>query len=181
MNRIGGWLQTRHGVALYPFDLRPEDLLLEDIAYGLAGEGRFGNHCRLRYSVCQHSVTGSYFCHSSSALKFLFHDGAEAYFKDLPRPIKHMPELSAYAEAEHKCQQMIYEKFCPFGDDKEVKRVDTFMLGIEVRDMMMPLTMPKNWEWCLGPVRDHPFKITRAWSPEEAEERFLARYAELTK
>lgn len=100
--------QTR----FHPFDAKPEDIHIEDIAWGLAAECRFGGHCPY-YSVAEHSIYVSQLMGEDveAQLIGLLHDGAEAYLKDIPRPIKHAPAFAAYRELEHKIQDVIYRSF----------------------------------------------------------------------
>jgi hypothetical protein len=110
------------------------------------------------------------------------HDASEGLgFKDIARPLKRLPTFEAYRNEEMIFQGRIYERFgLPSTEDPRVKEADTLMLGIEVRDLMQPLVRPDDWEWCVGPARNHPFTIGRVWSPAEAEERYLDRFHELT-
>lgn len=183
VNESGGWIQTLQGVAFYPLAPRIEDIQIEDIAHGLAGDFRFGRQMRQRYSTAQHSVYVSELAGAESyalALYGLLHDASEAYLADVTRPVKYMPELAGYRAAEKTLQTMIYHRFGLSGfEPPEVKTIDNLMLGIEARDLMQPLCRPDEWEWCLGPARLHPFRISRCWSPDEAEERFLERFKQL--
>ena len=52
----GPYLQTVSGRWVNPFDPDPEQLDAGDIARALANQCRFGGHCRVFYSVAQHSV-----------------------------------------------------------------------------------------------------------------------------
>lgn len=47
--RKGDWLQVYTGGNFYPFDPRPEEIHIEDIAHSLALQSRFGGHCRVFY------------------------------------------------------------------------------------------------------------------------------------
>lgn len=180
-NPRGPWIVTRSGAKFYPLSPLPEEIRVEDIAYGLAGEYRFSNQCRYRYTVAQHSVYVSLFCPSPVRLQALLHDGSEGYgFKDIARPIKHRVGMDDYRAAERHLQGVIYKRFgLPEAEDSRVKEADSLVLGIEALSLMEPLVDPPAWEWCISKARDHKFRITRAWSPEEAEERFLERYHEL--
>ena len=180
--RMNGWIQTVSGKALYPLEPRPQEICIEDIAFGLAGEYRFANQCRARYTVAQHCVLGSRICDRGVALQFLLHDASEGLgFKDIARQLKRLPAFDAYRDNERTFQGCIYERFgLPFDEDLRVKAADTLMLGIEVRDLMQPLVRPDEWEWCIGPARNHPFKVGRVWGTAEAEERFLDRFRGLT-
>lgn len=58
------------------------EVQLWDVAWGLAGEGRFASQLyRTPYSVAEHSVLGSYLFGDNyeAALRFLFHDAGEAF------------------------------------------------------------------------------------------------------
>ena len=98
---------------------------------------------------------------------------------DVARPVKHSPEMAAYRVAEARLMAVIAARF-GFDQDEpaSVKAADRQILGIEARDLMAPL-LP-GWERWLALIGDCPLRITRPWGPEEAEERFLDRFRELT-
>lgn len=92
---MSNYLSTESGGKLelvIPFKV--DQIETSDIAHGLAGEGRYGNQCRRRLTVAQHSV-GVYLImrhlHPNEPMLHkaaLLHDGPEAYFKDMPRPVE---------------------------------------------------------------------------------------------
>src|SRR5688572_22740658 len=84
----GRYMLTYTGKKFYPLDIRPDDICIEDIAHGLAGEGRFGNQAPRRISVAEHSLMVSHLVPSKYALWGLLHDASEAYIKDIPSPVK---------------------------------------------------------------------------------------------
>lgn len=69
-----------------------DQIHLSDIAWGLA-EGRYGNQCRRTLTVLQHSwgvCKILQHLHPKEPMLWsagLLHDGAEAYLKDMPRPV----------------------------------------------------------------------------------------------
>lgn len=69
---------TYTGRTFYPFDPRPEDICIEDIAHSLSNMCRFCGHVREFYSVAEHSVRGASHLYGLNALQFLLHDAAEA-------------------------------------------------------------------------------------------------------
>src|SRR5579885_2784587 len=91
--RHGDWIQTYCGVAFYPLDPRPEEILIEDIAHALSMLCRFTGHVKRFYSVAQHCVYVSHRCDPKDALWGLLHDAAEAYLNDISRPVKSLREL----------------------------------------------------------------------------------------
>lgn len=183
----GGWTQTRYGHKISPLAPDLTSIDIRDIAYGLAGQNRFGGHARAirghRYNVAQHSVHVSEQVPPPFALRGLLHDASEAYLGDVPRPLKSLDAFKGYREAEAHLEAVIYQKYGlqPYdwkGIDT-VKTADILLLGIEARDLMQPLVDPPAWQWCLDAIGDNNFRIHTVWSPDEAEWRFLKRFEEL--
>jgi len=180
MNRIGDWIQTFSGVAFYPLDPRPEDIRIEDVAHALAMQCRFTGHVRRFYSVAEHSVRVSRVCDPSDALWGLLHDASEAYLIDVARPVKRMECMVPYRDAEQRLLHAIADRFgLAWPEPPSVKSGDKCLLAIEARDLM-PSVWPDWREKWYPFIGDRDFTISRPWSPEEAEERFLARFTELT-
>jgi hypothetical protein len=174
--RLGDWLQTNSGLALYPIDPRLEEIEIGDIAHSLANLCRFAGHSREFYSVAQHSVLVSYEIAPESALEGLLHDGSEYGFADLPRPIKRHPELQYYRRAEERLQQAIFKKFgCKWPMPEDVKRADNVLLITEQRDLMAP--PPMAWKEQKTQPRPEPIV---PWDPNTARRKFLERFVELT-
>jgi 5'-deoxynucleotidase YfbR-like HD superfamily hydrolase len=157
MNRKGDWFQTYTGKKFYPFDPRPEDVDIIDIAHSLALQCRFNGHTTHFYSVAQHSI---HVCHvfgklaketllsasRSAHLCALLHDSTEAYVGDLIRPIK--IGLPDFKHMEELIWQAVLECF----DLKDtwsseslramVKQADNVLLMTERRDLL-----PDRLEW----------------------------------
>lgn len=96
----GHYVSTHSGTKFYPMDPRPEDIHLEDIAYGLSNTVRFGGQTDRFLSVAEHSILVAYKVieggiHDYNVVLWaLLHDAAEAYIGDMPRPLKRMiPEF----------------------------------------------------------------------------------------
>jgi uncharacterized protein len=108
------WIGTYTGKKFYPYDPKPEDVCLEDIAHSLSKQCRFNGHCEILYTVAQHSINCAKLLKELGydvkyQLYALLHDASEAYLSDLPRPVKeYMPE---YYEVEQKVQDVIWEHF----------------------------------------------------------------------
>ena len=167
------WIQTYTGKAIYPLSDEPGEIDIRDIAHALSLQCRFNGHCKVFYSVAQHSVHVSEVVPTEFALWGLMHDAAEAYLSDLPRPVKgQMPQFS---ELEDKLLGYIlaeYDLFLPM--PAEVKLADEQLLMTEARDLM--LLPPMNW---LIPVDALDDLHIQPMSPTQAEQAFLQRYDQL--
>jgi len=96
-------ITTFTGKLVDVFDLRPEDVCIEDIAHALSQINRYGGHTAFPYSVGQHSTIMAReleYRRASNDIcrQALLHDAAEAYISDLPQPIKR--EIPRFTEIE---------------------------------------------------------------------------------
>ena len=90
------YLSTYTGKKFYPYDPRPEQICIEDIAHGLSMLCRFAGQCRFFFSVAEHSIAVAHLLPANLKLFGLLHDASEAYLADLPRPVKAgLPEYRA--------------------------------------------------------------------------------------
>ena len=177
----GPYLQTVSGRWVNPFDPDPEQLDIGDIARALANQCRFGGHCRVFYSVAQHSVIVSQLVQErggdvEDAFAALMHDASEAYLGDMPHPLKHRSPLgAAFKEAEDHLEAALQQHFAIRPDVPEIKRADRALLATERRAFS-----DEAWHW---PELEGVEPLGReliAMSPDEAKRAFLARYDELT-
>lgn len=175
-------IQTFTGALVDPFDLHPEQILIEDIAHALGNQCRFGGHCRRFYSVAQHSclladLMASEATPASSQLWALLHDAAEAYLVDLPHPIKHSSELGAsFRTVEREIQRVICARF---GLEEEaptsLKENDRALLAAERLALMTP---GPEWQDLVGVV---PARLkVDPWTPEASTQVFLQRFEALS-
>lgn len=104
----GDWIETASGRKFWPSDPRPDEVHLRDVVVALSNMCRFGGHLSWFYSVSQHSVHVSRLVRRPLALRALFHDAAEAYVVDVPRPIK--KNLVGYKELEEGVLHAIESK-----------------------------------------------------------------------
>ena len=95
--RTGDWTQTFAGIQFYPFDPRPDEVKIKDIAHALSMICHFNGHTREFFSVAQHSLMVSYLLPAEHKLWGLMHDSAEAYIGDMIRPIKTHSDMFSFA------------------------------------------------------------------------------------
>lgn len=170
----GPSIRLTSGLYFHPFDPKPEEIEIEDIASALSKVCRFGGHCTKFYSVAQHSLEVEAhvtpFTPQWSRVALL-HDATEAYVGDMVAPIKRHPDLMGYRELEHFLWKAIAERFgLPEVMPPEVKDADQRMLATESRDLVS------------GPgFRDiTPYRGTiKPMKPRKAERAFIARWKEL--
>jgi 5'-deoxynucleotidase YfbR-like HD superfamily hydrolase len=169
INNYEGKIETFSGVLFDLINPQSTDVKLVDIAHALAATNRFGGHCRLPYSVAQHSVLCSQNCEFPEWA--LMHDASEAYVGDVTRPLKQMLG-AAYKEIEMNILYAIgiHFKLPPHEEHEEaVKDVDNRLLITEKRDLMPD----KEWRY-LQDVEPLPDKI-EPWSFSTAKTMFITR------
>jgi len=170
---------TRSGRFIDLFDPSPDDIVIEDIAHGLACCNRFAGHTKRPISVAQHSV---YVARISNQTQGLFHDASEAYMGDVTKWLKMTPEMAKYREVEEKLQQIIYRKFgCPEEMTPEVAYADKLMLRFE-GGQGYELSIWNDWLERLPkypPVSLEELAMIGAWRPwswQQSKEAFLTHY-----
>lgn len=172
--RIGDWMQTFTGRAVYPMDLRPADIDIRDIAHALSMQCRYAGHTQRFYSVAEHSVLVARYCRlygAEAALHGLLHDATEAYLVDVPRPVK--PFLVGYKEAEARAWDVITERFDVVRHTPVVHEADNRILHDERAVLMAPCV--RDWN-----LPGEPIGVTvEGWMPARAEREFLALFDEL--
>lgn len=134
VERKGDWMLTASGVQFWPLDPRADEVELEDIAFGLAHQGRYNGQTRRFYSVAQHSVhLADWFAirHDVQLARWaLMHDAAEAYLGDIIRPVK--PFVPGFAEIEARLERVIFRAFGLEGEiPQAVREADTRILTDE--------------------------------------------------
>jgi len=178
VSRRGDWMVTFTGRRFWPYDPRPEDIELRDIAHALSMLCHYGGHVREFFSVAQHCVLVAEHLPEHLKLEGLLHDAHEAYLGDVIRPVKRNIG-SAYHAAATRLDEAIAEKF---GLEKRtgeeavfasglVATVDSRVLATEARDFL--LRDRRNWptwEASLGPAYPEPLE---AWPSARAETEFL--------
>jgi hypothetical protein len=173
--RCGDWCQTYSGVAFWPLDPQPEEVCLEDIAHSLAQQCRFAGHTSEFYSVAQHCVRVAEKCPPEDALWGLLHDASEAYLLDLPRPLRQLPELAAYREAEAAVMRAVCTRFrLPEEQPGSVTRADHLLLVLEAQQFMAGECAERLKRWAVAEqLASTPSEKVVAWGPRRAKTEFL--------
>lgn len=179
--REESWFTLSSGRSFYPFAPRTEDVFIEDIALALSHLCRYNGHCRLFYSVAEHSVHCSNRVAPGHELTALMHDATEAYVGDMIRPIKvFMPD---FEEMEGNVWLAVAQRFgLPTEMPQEVHEVDNAILVTEARDLLPDgANLMKKWGIPFDPIDslDIARNGREPWAPAEAERQFLARFREL--
>lgn len=152
-------------------------LPIEMIARALSNICRYNGHSSRYYSVAEHSLHISYMVPQELALAALLHDASEAYVGDMPTGLKRFMGIS-FKDIERKATEAVSRGYgIPLADLESpiIKNYDKRILGDEAQALMPPHAF---WDKF---VQEHePTGITlQCWTPDEANARFLQRFAEL--
>lgn len=176
------WIQTYTGKKFSPLNPQAADVDIRDIAHALALKCRFCGHCRVFYSIAEHSVRVSRILPAHLAMAGLLHDAAETYLADMGRPVKHAMyvhragQIESFTVVEDRLLEVIaHALHLPPIDYEAIAEAYTILLATEARDLMAP--PPEPWELGVAPLteRIEPLGAT------EAEAAFLERFAELRR
>ncbi len=190
------WIETFTGKSFFPLDPEPDKICIEDITHALSMLCRFNGHCKVFYSIAEHSIRVANFVKQTFypytnkrivrkkrdltiELYALLHDSAEAYNSDIPRPIK--SSLTNFKDIENKILEIILEKFCLtnyISEDykKFIQDADDILLATEARDLGMKLV--DHWKLRKEPLFSHiiPYR-----SIEMAQKVFFRKFSELQR
>jgi len=169
--RTGDFMQTFTGRKYWPMDPRPHEVQIEDIAHSLSLQCRYAGHVLRFYSVAEHSVLIARHLASTHApevaLAGLLHDAPEAYCVDIPRPLK--PYLTNYRAIEQDNWLAIAARFQLDRElPDEVHEADNRIIADELVNLV-----PMPWH----ARYNNPLGVQlRYWSPEKAEQEFMATF-----
>jgi hypothetical protein len=158
----------------------PSDIVIEDLAHGLALVNRFGGQIPAPYSVAQHccvvkDIVAELDPDSGPVvlLQALFHDAAEGIgMQDLPTPFK--CALPEYRALEKRHMAAILARFgLPAAMPEIVKRADDIAFATERRDLFR--AGERRLRASAVPMAGH----IEAWSWRVAEQVFLSTWREL--
>jgi hypothetical protein len=169
------YLSTFTGKKFHPFDPKPDQICIEDIAHGLSLLCRFAGQCPNFYSVAEHSLYVAERLPDNLKLEGLLHDASEAYLADLPRPVK--TALPEYKAIELSVESVISEKFdLVFPSPYHVMAADRTLLKHEIFTFFGAQRYLEDFgEEYQSEVSEHLF----GFDPRTAESRFLILYRNL--
>jgi uncharacterized protein len=171
-----GWLNTYTGRKFFPLDPDRDQIDIRDIAHALAAKNRYAGMTASPFSVAQHSVILSRLVSRENSLWALLHDASEAYLPDVPRPLKRLPIMAPYREAEERLMRAIADRFgLSWPEPSEVKELDGRMIPTEAAQVFS--RRHPEWHNRVDPI---PGVVIRCQRPEVAERSFLVRFKRLT-
>lgn len=167
--------------------LDPAAVDIHDIAHALGHTNRFAGQARFASSVAQHSIAVSRYLErrgepTEIVLGGLLHDAHEAYFGDIPSPLKYYLGIGA---REKRIQKFVIKTlgFDPaLVFDPRVKLADLVSLKVE-REILLPEDGDElGWEFLnvVTPDLLEGMPAPFFTHPESARDQFLERYFELT-
>ncbi len=171
------WMQTGSNQEL---DFAAEDwivLPIDMIARALSNICRYNGHCNRYYSVAEHSIHISYLVEPELALAALLHDASEAYVGDMQTGLKRFLGVN-FKDLELKATKAVARGYgIPLEHlmSPAIKVFDKRILGDEAKLLMPPHAF---WDKYLQDYEPTGIALP-CWTPEDANRRFLARFAEL--
>jgi len=189
---------TFTGQGFDPFNPRPEDVRIADIAHHLAMICRFGGATPVFYSVAQHSVLVARLVLEISgdplwALYGLHHDNGESAMGDIRRPLKHfiliqgsaMKQCAFTHDLSFESWEMMVHDVCThglgipaLGDEEEeawklIEAADDAMLHAEMHGMFGEVIERQSM------ILARSVRPENAWDWETAKRNFWNLHEEL--
>ena len=126
-----GTMDTVNGIRVDLRSPKPETITLDDIARGLSNEARFCGQMIEHYSVAQHTLLVWHLAPDHLKAVALIHDAAEAYLKDIHKPLKNLL-APLYKPLEAAFEKVIFHKYhVELSALKELKPYDNQATEIE--------------------------------------------------
>ncbi len=170
------FIQTHSGIRVSIMDPDPEHIKIEDIAWALAHQCRFGGHCKKFYSVAEHSLLVASYLPREIRLEALLHDAAEAYILDVPSPLKAL--LLNYKMIEKDFESAIHValglKKLSANEKKVIKAADRVALATEADALMRDTS---DWEILQG---FNPQGKILGYDPYQAYTIFIEKFTDYT-
>lgn len=180
--RKGDWISLHSGAPWWPFDPRPEEVTVEDIAHHLAHTCRYAGATKWAYSVGHHAVLICRWLQLAGRSPMeqfvgLHHDDPEGIsgFGDVVRPVKNHVPIISKIEGNIWLKAIVPKFGLPATLPPIVKEVDIRICADEKEQALNPHVLP----WKSNP---EPLGITIfQWTPEEAKANYLMEHYRLAE
>ena len=168
-------VSTKSGRRVSLLNPSPSQIVIGDIAHGLAHQCRFNGQTNKFYSVAQHSVLVASILPRELRLAGLLHDASEAYLGDVVQPLKDL--LPEYQAIEAKFCEVLGERFgVNLLHNDAIKHADLIVLATERRDLMPMDTSDWSSIANITPMN----RTIKPMSPEAASAQFMEMFFTLT-
>lgn len=182
------YILTHSGKRFNYVNLDPAAVDIHDIAHALSQVNRFTGHSRFASSVAQHCIAASHYLQRRGAptsviLGGLLHDAHEAYFGDVPSPLKYFLGISPQ---EKRIQNFVIESLgfaAELVNHPLVKQADLVSLKVERLALLPPDGDESGWEFLNILTEDmmdgmpEPFPS----APATMRDYYLERFFELSE
>lgn len=168
-------VSTKSGRRVSLLNPSPSQIVIGDIAHGLAHQCRFNGQTNKFYSVAQHSVLVASILPRELRLAGLLHDASEAYLGDVVQPLKDL--LPEYQSIETNFCEVLGARFgVNLQHNDAIRHADLVVLATERRDLMPMDTA--DWSSIAGitPMS----RSIKPKSPEAASAQFMEMFFMLT-
>ena len=168
-------VSTKSGRRVALLNPSPAQIVIGDIAHGLAHQCRFNGQTSKFYSVAQHSFLVASILPRELRLAGLLHDASEAYLGDVVQPLKDL--LPEYQSIEANFCKVLGERFgVNLQHNDAIRHADLVVLATERRDLMPMDTA--DWSSIAGIT---PMSRTiKPMSPDAAAAQFMEMFFTLT-
>ena len=193
--------EQRSGLRIDPWNLRPEDIKIEDIAFNLSNINRFAGAVR-GMNVAYHSIIVARLveylggCHAGQYAG-LMHDAHEAYVGDVIQPVGVDPRMFWFRENKERCQKAIETTLpgpakcltlhCPWCLGRlEISTPDQVSFLLEAKDHLPSGGLNEDCatQEHLAIANEWKDSFTEIWYPpsaERSERWFMQIYQRLTR
>jgi len=184
----GRWFQTNSGQKFYVIDPQPEDFNIVDMAHALAWKYRWSCYLDHQFSVAAHSLVVARVVEPKYALRALLHDKTEAYWPDVPTPVKKQYPVLRECENIIEAASDKYFGFNPMTAEEKyaIKRMDIISRHKEYK-----LFFDKKLDWEDKPDNydlsgwdDYPDDLwlrAQRLAPQETKDAFIRAFRDLGK
>lgn len=180
------WAMCFSGRHVMPFDIKPSDVELLDIAHQTGMQCRYNGAVERFYSVGEHQIRIAQALRRDGygptvAFKGLIHDAGETYTGDFTRPVKNsLREVGLVLKAaEDRNAHAIMAHFGLEGEDPIIKEYDRRII-VDEKNTLFGVNKPWDWDleplnvpiigWAPGTSYDwHPFRVRDEYMSLAAE------------